>query len=276
MIRLKQLLFEDDKSKKTEIPESEYELLYDGWLKRGIAAANYLIKNGFSKVHAAAFIGNFAVESGVRPNVSQNLTKGLKLGLGFKPTTPDQAKKQPGWAGYGLAQWTEGRKNKLIAAGAETTNDQLDFIISELDGTEKTAWDKIKAQKTVEGATKAVVTYYERAGAPKLKDRTAKATEIYNAIASTTSKTSTPKKQTTDDDIIKQMKDTDINAVLDLYDPPKTKTTTKTTATSYHTVVSGDTLSGIASKYDTKVDVIKKLNNLKSTVIKPGQKLKIK
>ncbi len=28
MIRLKQLLFEDDKSKKTEIPESEYELLY--------------------------------------------------------------------------------------------------------------------------------------------------------------------------------------------------------------------------------------------------------
>jgi LysM repeat protein len=275
MIRLKKLLFEAE-TIETNIPESEYELLYDGWLKRGIAAANYLIKNGFSKVHAAAFIGNFAVESGVRPNVSQNLTKGLKLGFGFKPTTPEEAKKQPDWAGYGLAQWTENRKSKLIAAGAKTTNDQLDFIISELEASEKSAWDKIKAQKTIEGATKAVVTYYERAGAPKLKDRTSKATDIYNAITTTTPKPVAPKKQTTDDDIIKQMKNTDINAVLDLYDPPTPKATTKTTTASYHTVVSGDTLSGIASKYKTSVSNLKTLNKLSSTVIKPGQKLKIK
>lgn len=42
-----------------------------------------------------------------------------------------------------------------------------------------------------------------------------------------------------------------------------------------HTVRSGDTLSGIATKYKCTVTEIKKWNNLKSTVIRPGQKLKI-
>lgn len=42
-----------------------------------------------------------------------------------------------------------------------------------------------------------------------------------------------------------------------------------------HTVRSGETLSGIASKYHCTVNDIKKWNNLKSTVIRPGQKLKI-
>lgn len=40
-------------------------------------------------------------------------------------------------------------------------------------------------------------------------------------------------------------------------------------------VKKGDTLSGIASKYKTNVKTIMKINNLKSTVIKPGQKLKV-
>ena len=46
----------------------------------------------------------------------------------------------------------------------------------------------------------------------------------------------------------------------------------------FYIVKSGDTLSKIASKYDKSVTVetIKKLNNLKSDSIEPGQKLKIK
>lgn len=43
-----------------------------------------------------------------------------------------------------------------------------------------------------------------------------------------------------------------------------------------HTVRSGDTLSGIASKYRCTVPEIKKWNNLKSNTIRPGQKLKIR
>jgi membrane-bound lytic murein transglycosylase D len=46
----------------------------------------------------------------------------------------------------------------------------------------------------------------------------------------------------------------------------------------YYTVKSGDTLSGIASKYgkSVTVDNLRKLNNLTSDNIKPGQRLKIK
>lgn len=43
-----------------------------------------------------------------------------------------------------------------------------------------------------------------------------------------------------------------------------------------HTVRSGETLSGIAAKYHCTVNDIKKWNNLKSSVIRPGQKLKVK
>ena len=45
---------------------------------------------------------------------------------------------------------------------------------------------------------------------------------------------------------------------------------------SYHTVRSGDTLSGIATKYGTTVTRIKELNGLTSNNIKVGQKLKVK
>ena len=46
----------------------------------------------------------------------------------------------------------------------------------------------------------------------------------------------------------------------------------------FYTVKSGDTLSGIASKYgkSVTVDNLRKLNNLTSDNIKPGQRLKIK
>lgn len=42
-----------------------------------------------------------------------------------------------------------------------------------------------------------------------------------------------------------------------------------------YTVRSGDTLSGIASRHRCSVNDLKRWNNLKSTVIRPGQKLKI-
>ncbi|MFC7364122.1 MULTISPECIES: LysM peptidoglycan-binding domain-containing protein [Bhargavaea] len=64
---------------------------------------------------------------------------------------------------------------------------------------------------------------------------------------------------------------------------PKTSTTTtKTTSASTttsnassYTVKSGDTLAGIASKHGTNYRRIMELNGLKSTLIYPGQKLKV-
>ena len=49
-----------------------------------------------------------------------------------------------------------------------------------------------------------------------------------------------------------------------------------TKAPKTYTVKSGDSLSVIASKYKTTVDSLKRANNLKSDMIKPGQKLIIK
>lgn len=53
-------------------------------------------------------------------------------------------------------------------------------------------------------------------------------------------------------------------------DNPKVNTSSKT-----YTIVSGDTLSGIAKKYKTTVKNLKSWNNLKSDLIKPKQVLKV-
>jgi LysM repeat protein len=60
-------------------------------------------------------------------------------------------------------------------------------------------------------------------------------------------------------------------------DTTKEKPETQSTkSTKTYTVKSGDSLSVIASKYKTTVDSLKRANNLKSDMIKPGQKLIIK
>ena len=63
------------------------------------------------------------------------------------------------------------------------------------------------------------------------------------------------------------------------YTPP-TKTTTPASsapAKKYHTVKSGDTLSALAVKYNTKVSVICRLNGIKeTTILKLGMKLRVK
>jgi len=56
---------------------------------------------------------------------------------------------------------------------------------------------------------------------------------------------------------------------------PATSTSSNTTATRTYTIVSGDTLSGIASKHKTTVAKLKSWNNLSSDLIFPGQKLKV-
>ncbi|MGX9133334.1 LysM peptidoglycan-binding domain-containing protein [Rummeliibacillus sp. JY-2-4R] len=53
-------------------------------------------------------------------------------------------------------------------------------------------------------------------------------------------------------------------------------TTSKSTATSTYTVKRGDTLSGIGKKYGVSYKTLMSWNNLKSTNIQVGQKLKVK
>jgi len=135
-----------------------------------------------TKILVSAFIGNFKVESGVRHNVSQTSTKGLKLGFGFKPTSLKIAKTQKDWAGYGIAQWTKNRKDNLINVNANSINKQLDFVIKELKDTGM--WKSIKKAKTIREATQLVVEKYERAGTPNMEKRISAANYIYNKLKS--------------------------------------------------------------------------------------------
>ncbi len=60
---------------------------------------------------------------------------------------------------------------------------------------------------------------------------------------------------------------------------PETKPDTLETSelgVIYHTIKKGDTLYNIARKYITTVDAIKRLNNLDSNLIRPGEKLRVR
>ena len=257
MIQLKRLL--EDITSADLKQQDALERIRDGWDSRAKQAANLLIKRfyekfpiGFglslnqSRIAAAAFVGNFVVESGVRPNVAQNRTIRKSDGLYFTPTSPAEAKKLGTDVGYGLAQWTNNgsRRSDLISRGASTIADQLYFVFNELKGTEESAWKKIKQNlNDIDAATAAVVTYYERAGVPNLTERQRYARTILTTLGGTTKTTSKPKASSS----------------------PSTKKT--------HTVKSGESLSVIAKKYGTTVKQLKISNRLPSDEIKIGQKL---
>jgi len=74
---------------------------------------------------------------------------------------------------------------------------------------------------------------------------------------------------------LNNIKGNKIIAGQDLKIPKKTGTTSQISKDGYHTVENGETLYSIAIKYNTSVQKIKKLNNLSSSKIIIGQKLKV-
>lgn len=174
MIRLKNILLEQS--------DNDWIPIMDGVEQRALEAAKYLVSKGIDPLYAAAFMGNFAVESGVRIDASQYYAKTVDNKFSIKPTTPGEADKTPGWAGYGIAQWTQSRRSALIAAGADTLEAQLDYLISELEGSESRAWRLIQKEKTLSGAITSIVKNYERAGVPHLGRRVSRGKSIYDQI----------------------------------------------------------------------------------------------
>lgn len=96
---------------------------------------NYLLSQGFSRNQVAGIMGN------------------LKQEHGFQTS------------GDGLAQWTGGRKAKLMALeNPESIYTQLEFLMSELNGAYSRAKASIMASSTVEEAVIAFQNQYERCG----------------------------------------------------------------------------------------------------------------
>ena len=281
MIRLKSLLVEGSKLK-------------DGATSRGLSVAKQLKSRlGLTAFQAAAIVGNFIEESGVRADAQQDMT-----GAGKYISGPLKA---DGRTGYSFAQWTEkGRQQSLqkfaksrdldITKEHLTSAIAIDFVVNEFNGTFSNVLKKLKASKTLSAATNIILKQYEmpaNQGATALANRTANAQAILDLMGETkkTSTKAAASKSTTTNKKTKAVQDITLMGTIDYVSQklgqsskPKAVTTAakSATSTSQYTVKSGDTLSGIATKYKTTVPNIKKLNKLTTDMIKPGQKLKIK
>lgn len=261
MIRMKSLIF-----------EGEGELT-GGNINTGKSLAQSLINRGFTKIQAAAIVGNMWAESTFNPTA---------IGSG---------------GDFGLMQWLGVRKKALAAYAKKRKSSmtnltvQLDFIkyelLDEYDGTyayETRQFQKaMNYGKTIADKAEGFAKFCERpkAGALKasLPTRRKVAQQVFNILD--------------DRDKWGRSKDSKwygFNPATSSYEQgpnkgkslsstksSKNKTSTTSTSTSKtYTVKSGDSLSVIAQKHGTTVDSLKRANNLKSDTIQIGQKLVIK
>ena len=107
-------------------------------------AYNYYLQRGLTPVQAAAIVGNLAKESNFNTTV-----------IGTADTK----------GSVGIGQWHSERLDNLKRfAGNNWQNldKQLDFVLHELNTTEKKAYNKLLQAKTVEEATTAFMNHYER------------------------------------------------------------------------------------------------------------------
>lgn len=109
-------------------------------------AYNYFIQKGLPPVIASGIVGNLIHESGLDTSIEGD--KGLK-----------------GGSSYGIAQWRGDRLTNLQKRyGDNWTNldNQLDFVLHELNSSEKTTFNKLKYAKTPEEASDIFMRGYER------------------------------------------------------------------------------------------------------------------
>jgi hypothetical protein len=110
-----------------------------------------LVRRGMSPIHAEAFAWNVGDESGFDPGINE-----------LAPIVPGSR------GGFGFSQWTGPRRRALDAYAANRgvpVSDpemQLDFLMTELQGPEASAWQRISAAQTTPEAAAAVVNHFLR------------------------------------------------------------------------------------------------------------------
>ena len=110
-----------------------------------------LVARGMPEHIADGFIMNFDDESNFDPGINE-----------IAPLVPGSR------GGFGLSQWTGPRRRALEAFAAERgvpvddVDLQLDFLMSELQGPEKAAWEKISGAQNAGEAGAAIVNHFLR------------------------------------------------------------------------------------------------------------------
>jgi murein DD-endopeptidase MepM/ murein hydrolase activator NlpD len=140
---------------------------------RWLQVAGALQQRGFTPEQAAGIVGNFKREAG--PGLDPRINEGGAVGA------------PRGQGGYGLAQWTGSRQNDLIrfAGGPQKAGDlnvQLDFLMHELKGPEKRAYDSLRRARTPQEAATAFERDYERAGVKAVGERQRNAQVVYDLL----------------------------------------------------------------------------------------------
>lgn len=124
---------------------------------------NGLIQRGMTPDLAAAFILNFKDESGLNPGINE-----------IAPIVPGSR------GGYGLYQLTGPRRRAYEAYASErglpldSVDAQLDFMMTELQGPEARAWERIQAAGNTGDAAAAIVTNFLRPAEEHRERREAK------------------------------------------------------------------------------------------------------
>lgn len=108
----------------------------------GNQIVNFFMNKGLTKNQAKGIYGNIMQESGGKHNMVS----------------------RDGHNSYGLAQWTGTRKARLFSKYGTnpTVNQQLEYLWSELNSTEKGALNALRNTSTVEDATKVFMQKFER------------------------------------------------------------------------------------------------------------------
>lgn len=90
-----------------------------------------------------------------------------------------------GPGGLGIAQWTNARREELMQrADYQRLTTQLQFLVDELNSTEKNAGTALKSAHSVEDATIAFQNTFERCGICRESQRIQYANEILAAYRS--------------------------------------------------------------------------------------------
>ena len=129
-----------------------------------------LVARGIPEHIARGFVGNGVVESRLDSGINE-----------IAPLVPGSR------GGFGLFQWTGPRRRQLEAFAAERGRPvsdedmQLDFLMTELQGPERRAWEAIQQASDVSGAARLISERFLRPGIPHLEQRIAAAQGVGGA-----------------------------------------------------------------------------------------------
>lgn len=148
------------------------------------AVWNALRASGFDAMHAAAAMGSMQDESGFDPQIIQG---------GGHSTRPADA----GGGGYGLVQWTPGRKlSDYIGSATPSVQNEVATLKAQLDGDgphpEKAAGDAFWAATDTATAAKVFHLGYERSASKDSSHRVSNALDIERRLRGTATDSNIP------------------------------------------------------------------------------------